>query len=179
MSGFAKFATIRSYGVARDGLDQGVGDPGRAHLRLEVVRRDLRARDQAAILAGQRRLASAVEEVRDVGVLLGLGDVELPPAGVRRGMGERVRLLGREGDLDRAGPASYSVIVTTSRSRGRGPAAERSNPAKSSPSASAWVSWRARSARKFAWTIASPSRTRPSTPSMTVGLTNSSFSPRA
>ena len=68
--------------------------------------------------------------------------------------------------------ASYSVIVTTRRSAGPGrPGGEtRSKPPNVGPSASAWVSWRARSARKFAWTIASPvSGPGPSTPSMTVG----------
>ncbi len=64
------------------------------------------------------------------------------------------------GNATRTGrPSSYSVIVTTSRSAGAGrPVGDaRSNPAKDGPSASAWVSCRARSARKFAWMIGSPS----------------------
>ena len=61
-----------------------VGHADGAHLGLEVVRRDLRARHEQAVLARPGRLAPAVEEVRHVGVLLGLGDVELAPAGVRR-----------------------------------------------------------------------------------------------
>ena len=36
-----------------------------------------------------------------MGVLLGLGDVELAPARLREGLGERAGLLGRERDLDR------------------------------------------------------------------------------
>ena len=36
-----------------------------------------------------------------MGVLLGLGDVELAPAGLRERLGERAGLLGREGDRDR------------------------------------------------------------------------------
>ena len=74
---------------------------------------------------GKACLHAAVEEVRDVGVLLGLGDVELAPAELRED-------LGQAGDESAAGrrprpaaPSSYSVIVTTSRSRGRRP---RSKP---------------------------------------------------
>ena len=36
-----------------------------------------------------------------MGVFLGLGHVELAPARLREGLGERARLLGREGDSDR------------------------------------------------------------------------------
>ena len=77
-------------------------------------------------------------------------------------------------------PASYSVRVTTSRpvGAGRPSGAVRSKPSKTG-SPSAWVSWRARSARKLAWMTGSPERTMPSTPSMTVGSRNSSFSPRS
>ena len=64
----------------RDRSDQLVGDARGAHLGLEVVRGDLWRRHQAAILAGPRSLAAAVEEVRHMGVLLGLGHVELAPA---------------------------------------------------------------------------------------------------
>jgi hypothetical protein len=63
---------------------------------LEVVCGDLRAWNEAAVLVRQRSLAAAVEEVRDVSVLLGLGDVELAPAGVARGMSQRADLLGPE-----------------------------------------------------------------------------------
>ncbi len=88
-------------GARPDGLDQGVGDAGRAHRRLEVVGRDPRARDEPPLLAGIGSLDAAVEEVRHVGVLLGLGDVELAPARLRERLGQRPGLLGREGDLDR------------------------------------------------------------------------------
>ena len=50
----------------------------RAHLRLVVVGGHVARRGhQLAALAGLRRLLAAVEEVRDVRVLLGLGDVQL------------------------------------------------------------------------------------------------------
>ena len=49
------------------------------HLRLVVVARHVaRARDEDPRLARPRLLAPAVEEVGHVGVLLGLGDVQLP-----------------------------------------------------------------------------------------------------
>src|SRR4029077_14393065 len=75
-----------------DRLDQGVGDTDRAHLRLEVVGRDLRTRDEQALLARVRRLDAAVEEVRHVGVLLGLRDMELAPARLREYLRERACL---------------------------------------------------------------------------------------
>ena len=85
----------------RDRLHQGIGDTDRAHRRREIVGGDLGARDEEAVLARPGRLHATVEEVRHVGVLLGLGDVELAPAGLREGLGQRARLFGREGDLDR------------------------------------------------------------------------------
>jgi hypothetical protein len=56
-------------------------------------------RDQLALLAVVGPLLAAVEEIRDVGVLLGLRDVELAHGalGERTGQGE-LRALGREGD---------------------------------------------------------------------------------
>ena len=101
MSGFAKFATIRSYVVRLDRLDERVGHADGAHRRGEVVGRDLRARDEPAVLARMDRLDAAVEEVRDVRVLLGLRDVALPPARVGDRVGERADDLGRERDLGR------------------------------------------------------------------------------
>ena len=55
---------------------QHVGDAGRAHLRHEIVRRDLLARHEQPVLARKRRLDAAVEEVRHVRVLLRLGRAE-------------------------------------------------------------------------------------------------------
>ena len=52
----------------------------------------------------ERRLAAAVQEVRDVGVLLRLGDVELAPARLCHRAGEAGHDLGRERDARPAGP---------------------------------------------------------------------------
>ena len=128
---------------------------------------------------GQRRLDAAVEEVRDVGVLLGLGDVELAPAGLASAWARERAVSG--GNATSTGrPASYSVIVTTSEvARAR-----------------AAVGGRGRSRRTLAvgqrvGQLAGPIGPEvrvddrlavadaPSTPSMTVGATNSSVSPRA
>src|SRR4029077_12387741 len=86
-------------------LDEGVGRRPGAHLRLVVVGRNVARRfDQAVLLPLQLLLATAVEEVGDVGVLLGLGDVQLAAAGLGDGLGQgRLRPLLREGD--RVGPA--------------------------------------------------------------------------
>lgn len=69
--------------------------------------------------------------------------------------------------------ASYSVRQTKRASAGT----RASNPSNAGDTNAA-VSWRARSARKFMNTTASPSAIG-CAPSMTVGSTNSSFSPRA
>ncbi len=85
---------------APDRLDEGVGHAVGRHGRLEVVGRDLRAGDEAAILARPGHLDAAIEEVRDVGVLLRLRDVELAPAGLAHRLGQRTGGLGREGHVD-------------------------------------------------------------------------------
>ena len=71
-------------------------DAGRAHLRPQVVGRHLRRGHQLAVLAGERRLAPAVEEVRDVRVLLRLGSMELGEAALREDPGHRHDLLRHE-----------------------------------------------------------------------------------
>ena len=77
MSVFAKFTTMTScFALASASTTRSV-TRGRAHLGLEVVGRDLRRRDEDALLALERLLAAAVEEERHVRVLLGLGDPEL------------------------------------------------------------------------------------------------------
>ncbi len=61
-----------------DLLDEAVGQLQRRHLRLVVVARDVaRGGHHQPRLAGERLLAPAVEEVRHVGVLLGLRHVQL------------------------------------------------------------------------------------------------------
>ena len=79
-------------------VDQCCGHAGRAHLGLLVVGSDLCRRHQLAILARERLLASAVEEVGHVRVLLGFGGVELPQTGVRQDLRHRRDLLGGERD---------------------------------------------------------------------------------
>ncbi len=85
-------------GVA-DGLDDGVGDAGGGHLGGEVVGGDLLRGDEGAVLAGKGLLDAAVEEVGDVGVLLGLGDAEVAKVGLGHEVGEEV-VHGLRGDDD-------------------------------------------------------------------------------
>ena len=48
-----------------------------AHLRLQIIRGDLGAGDEASLLPRLGLLAPAVEEERDVRILLGFGDMVL------------------------------------------------------------------------------------------------------
>ncbi len=64
-------------GAALDAPHRFVGELGRAHLRLEVVRGHLGGRHQQPIFAGIGGLAPTVEEEGDVGILLGLSGMEL------------------------------------------------------------------------------------------------------
>ncbi len=78
MSGLAKFTSMKSYLPAPIASVTACGDAGSRHLGLLVVRGDvLGRRDHLAVLALERLLAPAVEEVRHVRVLLGLGAAEL------------------------------------------------------------------------------------------------------
>ena len=60
-----------------DGFDDGVGDAGGGHLGGQVVGGDLLRGDERAVFAGEGLLDATVEEVGDVGVLLGFGDAEV------------------------------------------------------------------------------------------------------
>ena len=64
-------------GAGVDALDAFVADLERAHLGLEVIGRDLRRGDEHAVLTGVLFLDAAVEEERDMRVLLRLGDAQL------------------------------------------------------------------------------------------------------
>ena len=88
--------------VAVDRFDDAVGNLARGHLRLVVVARHVARRvDEDPILACERLLAAAVEEVRHVRVLLGLRRVELADAVRRQHLGERVLDdVLREGDRE-------------------------------------------------------------------------------
>ena len=88
--------------VPAEGLDERVGDRSGAHLRREVVGRHLAIRrHEDAVLARKGLLDPAVEEVRDVRVLLRLGDVELPLSEARQVRRQRVDDERREGDRHR------------------------------------------------------------------------------
>ena len=68
--------------VLGERLPERAGDLPRAHLRLVVVGRDVALGGyERTPLPGVRPLAAAVEEVRDVRVLLGLGHMQLALAG--------------------------------------------------------------------------------------------------
>ena len=83
MSALAKLTMMTSKAVSFDGFDDGVGDAGGGHLGGEVVGGDLLRGDEGAVFAGEWLLDAAVEEVGDVGVLLGLGDAEVAEVGLR------------------------------------------------------------------------------------------------
>lgn len=65
-----------------DALHAVITDLESTHLRLEVIGSDLGGGDQAAVLAGELLLDTAVEEEGDVSILLGLSDAELSQAQV-------------------------------------------------------------------------------------------------
>ena len=60
----------------RNALGHTVGDGGGTHLGVQIVGGHLGRGDHVAVLAGELLLDTAVEEEGDVGVLLGLGDVD-------------------------------------------------------------------------------------------------------
>ena len=92
--------------------DRLLGDLRGAHLGVKVVRRSPPGRNEDPLLARIRLLDAAVEEVRDVGVLLGLGQAQIRDAplgpdvredacpGARRERGRQIelRLVFREAD---------------------------------------------------------------------------------
>ena len=127
-------------------LEHRVADPWRAHLGREVVGRHvLGRRHQHAPLALERPLAPAVEEEGDVRVLLGLGDMELAPAGPRGDLGEPLaHVLGLEEGRD----VELGLVAGHRGQRRERRVRPRSKPSKAG-SPSAIVSWRARSGRKF------------------------------
>ena len=84
MSALAKFITMTSKSFLPIASITTFGDAFRAHLRLQIVRRDLRRWHHLALFAGERLLVAAVEEVGDVRVLLGLGDAQVLPVQLAR-----------------------------------------------------------------------------------------------
>ena len=133
-AGVADHVRIREVDRRRSGSRLPISAANRArdlaggHLRLVVVARHVaRARDEDPRLPRPLVLDAAVEEVRDVGVLLRLGDVQLPGAGGREHLGERV------GDLLLAEGDGHVELVASSASSSSG----RSPPRAASPRAGA------------------------------------------
>ena len=88
MSGFAKFTIAKPRPPASMPSTKRRATSGSGHLRLLVIRLHIPWRgNELAGLARPRVFSSAVQEVRDVGVLLGLRDVQLANSGI----GERLR----------------------------------------------------------------------------------------
>ena len=86
--------------AGQDALYALLGNGRLAHLRLEIIGCNLRGRDQSAILARILLLNAAVEEERNVCVLLGLGNAELGHTQIGDIFAERVlQALRLEGDL--------------------------------------------------------------------------------
>ena len=175
MSALAKLTSAKPV-LRRQIPAQHVGDPGGAHLGLQVVGGDVARRvDQPPLLAVGAVLAAAVEEVGHVRVLLGLGDMQLGDAGLGQGLGQHVR-----DRLRRVGGRSVEVVRSTASSGpATGAADRRRGRSRRSPrSISARVSWRARSGRKLKKTATSPScdPARAGSP-ITTGSTNSSVTP--
>ena len=85
---------------ARDELYHLVGDLIGAHLRLQIVGRDLGRVDQHPVFARVQGLHAAVKEEGDMGVFLGLRDAQLLKAEIAdvfaKGIG---KLLGLKGDM--------------------------------------------------------------------------------
>ena len=97
--------------AARSRLATASATPPRRHLRLLVVGRDvLRRREHLPLFAGERLLAPAVEEVRHVRVLLGLGAAKLRQPGARDDLGEDVRDTSPSGTRS-AGRTTPSYVV--------------------------------------------------------------------
>ena len=97
--------------------DQLLGDRVRAHLGLVVVGRDVaRRRHEHAVLAGEGLLEPAVEEERDVRVLLGLRDAELREPARGEQLAEDAARAARDGNATGSpNVASYSVMHTKRR----------------------------------------------------------------
>ena len=86
-----------------DGFDDGVGDACGGHLGGEIVGGYFLRGDEGAVFAGEGLFDAAIEEVGDVGVLLGLGYAQVAEVGLGHEVGEEVvhRLGGNDdGELE-------------------------------------------------------------------------------
>ena len=89
-----------------------ISDARGAHLGREIVGGHPLGWDQTALLSRIRRLISAVEEVGDVRVLLGLGGPELGAAPIGQHFGQDARQAERGKRCGMANVWSYWVMVT-------------------------------------------------------------------
>ncbi len=111
---------------ADDGVAHGIGDAGGGHLGLEVVGRHfLGRREHLAIFPFEGFLATAVEEVRHVRILLGLGAAKLLVSRPGDDLREDVRKdVFRKGDRQ----IEFAVVLgharVAARERSAGPAGE-------------------------------------------------------
>ena len=104
--------------VGIDSRGQGIGDLRFAHLRLQIVRGDLRAGDETSPLPLLGLLAPAVEEERDVRILLGFGDMVLAQTGGGEHVGKHV-FRERLGERDRRG--DIRIVLGQAHERDPGP----------------------------------------------------------
>src|SRR3989344_184289 len=72
------------------GLDEPVGDGGRAKFGLFIWMHEVQRRNEHAVFVLIRRFAVAVHEVGDVRVLVGLGNPELDFSGLAHGVSQRL-----------------------------------------------------------------------------------------
>ena len=104
--------------VGIDRRSQGVRDFRFAHLRLQIIRGDLGAGDEASLLPRLGLLAPAVEEERDVRIFLGFGDMVLTQAGGGKHVGKHV-FRERLGERDRR--RDVRVVLGQAHERDLGP----------------------------------------------------------
>ena len=132
-----------------DRLAQHVGDPGRAHFGHQIVGGDLLRRHEQPLLTGVGRLHAAVEEVRDVRVLLRLGgpkhglavfgqhlrhDLREHHRPERHGKGKRLVVLRHGNEIDGGSGARVEAVEPVHRQRAHdlahsvGPVVETEHP---------------------------------------------------
>ncbi len=90
-----------------DGVDHGVGNSRRGHFRLQIVCGHFGRGNQRALLAGKRLFDAAVEEISDVGVLLGFRDAQVLVLPLREDIGQDVLELFGSEDVAQPGPGFF------------------------------------------------------------------------
>ena len=158
--------------------DERVGDALRAHLGHQIVGRHLLRRDQDAVLAGIRLLASAVEEVRDVRVLLGFGEPQVGAAAGGEDVGEVARQVCGSNTTGKPNVRSYTVIVVQW-TIGRGRTIEAVEVVERDRARDLARAVRAEVEEDDRVAVADRPDRAPSASTMTTGLMNSSVTPAA